>query len=120
MLESAKEIISSNFDKNDKTDKTISVVSDLYSVSRRTIGLILIEKRYKTIATDLDLSLRKKQYVKLEECDYNEIKKLNEEGMKQTEIAQMYGVNQSHISKIINNENYIKTMNINKDGRVSH
>jgi group I intron endonuclease len=95
-------------------------ISDLYSVSRRTIGLILIEKRYKTIATDLDLSLRKKQYVKLEECDYNEIKKLNKEGVSQTKIAQMYGVNQSHISKIINNENYIKTMNINKDGRVSH
>jgi len=33
MLESAKEIISSNFDKNDKTDKTISVDSDLYSVN---------------------------------------------------------------------------------------
>jgi group I intron endonuclease len=95
-------------------------ISDLYSVSRRTIGLILIEKRYKTIATDLDLSLRKKQYVKLEEYDYNEIKKLNKEGVSQTKIAQMYGVNQSHISKIINNENYIKTMNINTDGRVSH
>jgi hypothetical protein len=33
MLETAKEIISSNFDKNDKTDKTIRVDNDLYSVS---------------------------------------------------------------------------------------
>jgi len=33
MLESAKEIISSNFDKNDKTDKTIRVDNDVYSVN---------------------------------------------------------------------------------------
>jgi transcriptional regulator with XRE-family HTH domain len=94
-------------------------IGNLYFVSRKIISLISLGKTYKTIATDLDLSLSKKQYIKLEECDYNEIKRLNNEGVSQTKIAQMYGVNQSHISKIINNENYIKTMNINKDGRVS-
>lgn len=95
-------------------------IGNLYSVSRKIISLISLGKTYKSIATDIDLSLRKKQYVKLEECDYNEIKKMNKEGVSQTKIAQMYNVDQSHISKIINNENYIKTMSINKDRMVSH
>jgi hypothetical protein len=34
--------------------------------------------------------------------------------------AQIFGVDQLHISRIINNERYIKIMNINKEGEVSH
>jgi DNA invertase Pin-like site-specific DNA recombinase len=77
-------------------------------------------KTYKTIATDIDLTSSKKLYVKLEECDYNEIKRLNNEGVLQKKIAQIFGVDQSHISRIINNERYIKTINMKKDGTVSH
>lgn len=95
-------------------------IGELYSVSRKMISLISLGKTYKTIATDIDLSSRKKQYVKLEECDYNEIKRLNNEGVLQKKIAQIFGVDQSHISRIINNERYIKTMNMEKDGMVSH
>ena len=95
-------------------------IGELYSVSRKIISLISLGKTYKTIAPDIDLTLSKKQYVKLRECDYNEIKKLNKEGVPQKKIAQMYGVDQSHISRIINNERYIKTMNTNKEGKVNH
>lgn len=95
-------------------------IGELYSVSRKMISLISLGKTYKTIATDIDLSSRKKQYVKLEECDYNEIKRLDKEGVSQKKISQIFGVDQSHISRIINNERYIKSMNINKGSEASH
>ena len=103
--------------ENELTQKEIGTI---YFVSRKIISLISLGKTYKTIASDVDLTLRKKQYIKLEEYDYNEIKKLNNEGISQKKIAQIFGVDQSHISRIINNERYIKIMNINKEGEVSH
>lgn len=103
--------------ENELTQKQIG---ELYSVSRKMISLISLGKTYKTIATDIDLSSRKKQYVKLEGWDYNEIKRLNKEGVSQKKIAQIFGVDQSHISRIINNERYIKSMEINKGSEVSH
>ena len=95
-------------------------IGELFYVSRKIISLISLGKTYKTIATDIDLNQSKNLYVKLSEDDYYKIKKLNEEGVKQTKIAKIFNVDSSHINRIVNNENYIKTINMKKDGTVSH
>jgi group I intron endonuclease len=93
--------------KNELTQKQIG---DLYGVSRKIIGNINTGKTYNTIGLDINLSKSKKKHIKLSEKDYITIKKLNKEGMTQIKIAKIYNVTQSHISKILNDENYIKSL----------
>lgn len=93
--------------KNELTQKQIG---DLYGVSRKIIGNINTGKTYNTIGLDINLSKSKKMYIKLTKKDYNMIKSMNEQGITQTEISKKYNVAQSHISKILNDENYIKSL----------
>jgi group I intron endonuclease len=96
--------------KNELTQKQIG---DLYGVSRKIIGNINTGKTYNTIGLDINLSKRQKMYIKLTKKDYNMIKLMHTQGITQTEISKRYNVTQSHISKILNDENYIKSLKSN-------
>jgi len=102
--------------ENELTQKEIGRI---FSVGRKVIGSILLGKTYKTVGLEIDLSLNKKKYVKLNKNDYEEINNLNKKGMKQTEISKIFNVDSSHISRILNKSNYIKTM-VKKEGEVCH
>lgn len=103
--------------ENKLTQKEIGLI---YNVTRETIGGINLGNTYRTISNDINLDLRKKKYVKLEVKDYEIIKQLNKEGMSQKKIAIKFNVDQSHVSRIINNPNYIKSYELNKEGEVNH
>lgn len=94
-------------------------ISKLYGVDRKTINNINIGKAYKTLSTDIDMGKSKKLYIKLNLDDYDKIKNLYTGGMKQSEIAKTYNVDASHISRIINNKRYIKTLIKNKEDILS-
>lgn len=93
--------------ENELTQKEIS---KLFNVSRKTISNISTKKCYKSVEPDMDMTKNKKMYIKLNKDDYAEILKLNEDGISQKKISIMFGVHQSHISRIINEPNYIKTI----------
>lgn len=93
--------------ENQLTQKEIGL---LYKVSRKIIGNINTGKTYNTLHTNIDLKFSKKKYVKLMIEDYENIKTLNKQKMSQKKIAEYYNVDQSHISRILNNEGYIKTL----------
>lgn len=84
-------------------------ISKIFNVSRKIIGSINTGKTYKTIGTDIDLSNSKKKYIKLTNEDYDMIMIMNKEGVAQHQIAKKFNVDQSHISRIISSEEYLKT-----------
>lgn len=94
-------------------------IGRLFNVSRKTIGNISCGKSYKSIHTELDISERKKKYIKLEKDDYAIIKELYSSGVSQKVIAKKFNVDSSHISRIVNNERYIKSLNKQKGGILS-
>jgi group I intron endonuclease len=102
--------------ENKLTQKEIGL---LYNVSRKIIGNINTGKTYKTLHTNINLDLSKKKYIKLALEDYKNIKKLNKEGMNQTKIAKQYNIDTSHVSRILNNQRYIKSL-LSKEGEVSN
>jgi group I intron endonuclease len=79
-----------------------------FSVDRKIISNICMGKTYYSIGENINLSLRKKQYIKLGKDDYINIKKLYKEGTTVTELSKLYNVDYSHIYRIINNKDYIK------------
>jgi len=92
--------------ENELTQKQIG---DLYGVSRKIINNINIGKTYSSIGKDINLSKSQKLYVKLEISDYDKIKELHNSRLSKSEIAKIFNVHQSHICRIINDDNYIKT-----------
>jgi group I intron endonuclease len=94
--------------QNELTQKQIA---SLYNVSRKIISNINSGKCYSTLHTDLNILESKELYIKLKIEDYGNIKNMFNEGKTQKEIADLYQVTQSHISRILNNEGYIKSLN---------
>ncbi len=100
--------------ENELTQKEIG---HKFGVSREIIKDINTGRAYKTIGEDIDLSKSKKKYIKLDEESYEEIKKLHKEGVSNAKIAKKFNVDPSHISRIINNKRYIKTV-YNKNNNI--
>lgn len=94
-----------------KNELTHTEISKLFNVTRKTISNISCSKTYKSLHSELDTSKRKKKYIKLEQEDYNIIKDLYGKGVSQAKIAKQFNVDSSHISRIVNNEAYIKSLN---------
>ena len=92
--------------ENKLTQKEISI---LFNVSRKTISNINTNKTYKYLKNDVNLNNSKKMYIKLTNIEYDKIFEMIEENKTQKFIANFFGVHQSHISRIINKSNYIKS-----------
>ena len=89
---------------------TQNQIGKIFNVSRKIISNINVGKTYNTLGKDVALSERKKMYIKLTEKDYDMIHELNKQGKSQTALAKQFNVTQSHISRILNEENYIKSL----------
>lgn len=94
-----------------ENELTHTEIGQLFNVNRKIISNIACGKTYKNLHSELDISKRKKKYIKLDKKDYNTIKELYIKGVSQTKIAKQFNVDSSHISRIVNNENYIKSLN---------
>lgn len=94
-----------------KNELTHTEIGKLFNVTRKIISNISCGKTYKSLHSELDTSKRKKKYIKLEQEDYNIIKDLYSKGVSQVKIAKQFNVDSSHISRIVNNEAYIKSLN---------
>ena len=92
---------------------TQNQIGKIFNVSRKTISNINIGKTYNTLSKEVDLLERRKMYIKLNKNDYSMIHELKRQGKSQSEIARHFNVTQSHISRIINDENYIKSLKSN-------
>lgn len=92
--------------QNKLTQKEIAY---LFGVSRKIISRIVTGKSYSSVGKYIDMSIRKKKYVKLTENDYDSVFVLIKSGMSQSAVAKKLCVNQSHISRILSNERYLKT-----------
>ena len=81
-------------------------IGEKYGVNRSIIKNICIGKTYAYVLPEIDLSHRVPVYCKLTNEDVEKIKELAKEGKyTHKEIGKMYGVDQSHITRIINNIN---------------
>ena len=94
-----------------ENELTHTEIGNLFNVSRKIVSSISCGKTYKTLHSEIDVSKRKKKYIKLDEKDYDTIKQLYKDGSNKTNIAKKFNVDPSHISRIINNERYIKSLN---------
>lgn len=94
-----------------KNELTHTEIGKLFNVTRKIISNISCGKTYKSLHSELDTSKRKKKYIKLEQEDYDIIKDLYSKGVSQAKIAKQFNVDSSHISRIVNNQTYIKSLN---------
>ena len=99
-IKQVEEIIMLIFE-NKLTEKEIGKI---YNVDRKIINNIKIRKNYNYVLPELDLSNIKPIYFKLSEDDKINIKLLYKNGKSQTYISDLYKINQSHVSRIINNK----------------
>jgi group I intron endonuclease len=99
---------------------THTEISKLFNVTRKIISNISCGKTYKSLYSELDTSRRKKKYIKLEKQDYDIIKDLYSKGVSQSKIAKQFNVDGSHISRIVNNQTYIKSLTNLKQGDIFH
>lgn len=84
-------------------------IAKMFGVSRKVVSNIKCKKSYIIYDTDLDMSKSKKMYEKLTTEDVINIRKLlNEKQLTQTEIAKLYNINASHISRINSGESHKK------------
>lgn len=86
--------------ENELTQKEIG---EMFHVGRKIISNISTGKNYSSLHVGIDVSKRKKKYIKLTIDDYDIIKTLIKSGMKQSEVAKKYNIDQSYVSRIINN-----------------
>lgn len=86
--------------ENNLTEKQIA---HRYNVSRDVIKNICTGTTYSYISPEYDLSKRKPTYIKIDkEKDWPHIVELHNSGYSQKKIADMYNVDPSNISRIIN------------------
>lgn len=81
-------------------------IAQKYGVSRSVVKSICTGKTYKYVLPEIDLSKRVPVYCKLTNEDVKKIKELGKEGKyTHAELAKMFNVSQTHITRIINNIN---------------
>lgn len=78
-------------------------IGNLFNVQRSVIKNICTGKSYPYVSPEYDLSKRKPTYIKIDkEKDWPHIVELHNSGYSQKKIADMYNVDPSNISRIIN------------------
>ena len=83
-------------------------IANFFNVNRKVVNHINLGKTYKCFNPIVDTANSKSLNRKLSKEDILKIKQNHKEGMKQKDIAKLFNINQSHISRLIRDKYFKK------------